>query len=129
MTLPGKPVGAGRALTVGEKELAPPGPTAFSVGAGAFDGVAGALDSGDFVVSAGFSFSVAHADSAPIPTMASAPVASANRLAKRVYIIVFSPNPYALRFGLLISQLYVGACCSALPHRRGLPTQPARLAR
>ena len=88
MTLPGKPVGAGRALTVGEKELAPPGPTAFSVGAGAFDGVAGALDSGDFVVSAGFSFSVAHADSAPIPTMATAPVASANRLAKRVDIIV-----------------------------------------
>ena len=47
MTLPGRPVGAGRALTVGEKELFPPGPTAFSVGDGAFDGEAGALELGD----------------------------------------------------------------------------------
>jgi hypothetical protein len=77
MTLPGSAVGAGRALTVGENELFPPGPTAFSVGDGAFVGVAGALELGDFV-SVGFSLvSVLHAVSAPIPTSATAPAASA----------------------------------------------------
>jgi hypothetical protein len=46
------------------------------------------------VVSAGFSFSVAHAESAPIPTMATAPVTSANRLAKiDDFIIVFPLLP------------------------------------
>ena len=111
MTLPGtgRRLGAAGALTVGEKELFPPGPTAFSVGAGALDGVAGALDPGDFVVSAGFSFSVAHAESAPIPTMATAPVTSANRLAKSVVFIIVSPASHARRFGHLIVQLYVGA--------------------
>lgn len=96
MTLPGtgRRLGAAGALYVGEKELFPPGPTAFSVGAGALDGVAGALDSGDFVVSAGFSFSVAHAESAPIPAMATAPVTSANRLDSiDDFIIIFPLLP------------------------------------
>ena len=79
-TLPGSAVGAGRAFTVGENELLPPGPTFFSVGDGALElGEAGALDCVGAVVSAGFSFvSLLQALSAPIPTMATAPVASAN---------------------------------------------------
>ena len=52
MTLPGSAVGAGGALTVGVKELAPPGDTAFSVGDGA-----GALVLGD-VVSGALSLSL-----------------------------------------------------------------------
>lgn len=78
-TLPGNAVGAGRAVTVGENEFAPP-PTAFSVGDGAL-GDAGALELCDgAVVSAGFSLvPVLQALNAPIPTMAIAPVASANR--------------------------------------------------
>lgn len=84
MTLPGRAVGAGRALTVGEKELFPPGVRFFSVGAGAF-GDAGALELADgAVVSAGFSFEPLHAVSAPIPTIATAPVASANCRVKRL---------------------------------------------
>lgn len=82
--MPGSAVGAGRALTVGENELFPPGVRFFSVGAGAF-GEAGALEFVEgAVVSAGFSFVLLHADSAPMPTMASAPVARANCLVKRV---------------------------------------------
>lgn len=69
-TLPGSAVGAGRALAVGENELAPP-PTAFSVGDGALELFDGA------VVSAGFSLVVLQALSAPIPTMAAAPAISA----------------------------------------------------
>ena len=80
--MPGRAVGAGRALTVGENELLPPGVRFFSVGAGAF-GDAGALELGEgAVVSAGFSF-VVHAVSAPIPTRAAAPAASANCRVKR----------------------------------------------
>ena len=80
MTLPGRAVGAGRALTVGVNELLPPGPAAFSVGDGALDGEAGALELWvGAVVSAGFSFvSELQALSAPIPTMAAAPVAKAS---------------------------------------------------
>lgn len=79
-TLPGRAVGAGRALTVGENELLPPGPTAFSVGDGALlDGEAGALLWVGAVVSAGFSLeSELQALSAPIPTMAAAAAVSAN---------------------------------------------------
>ena len=83
MTLPGRAVGAGRALTVGENELLPPGVRFFSVGAGEF-GDAGALELGDgAVVSAGFSL-VEHAVRVPIPTRAAAPAASAICRVKRV---------------------------------------------
>jgi hypothetical protein len=92
MTLPGRPVGAGRALTVGEKELFPPGPTAFSVGDGAFDGEAGALELGDEGASVGLSLvDVLQAVSAPIPTMATPPAASASCLVKRAGIISSVP--------------------------------------
>ena len=88
MTLPGRPVGAGRALTVGEKELAPPGPTDFSVGAGA----AGALELGEEGASVGLSLvGVLQAVSAPIPTMATPPAASASCLVKRAEIIASVP--------------------------------------
>ena len=75
--MPGRAVGAGFALTEGVKEFGPP--TAFSVGDGALD-VAGALDCDDGAfVSVGFSLvSELQALSAPIPTIASAPAASAN---------------------------------------------------
>ena len=73
--MPGRAVGAGFALTVGENE-GPAGPTAFSVGVGAFDG---ALVAGDDGASVGLSLvAVLQAVRAPIPTMATAPVASAN---------------------------------------------------
>lgn len=76
MTLPGSAVGAGRALTVGEKELGPP--TDFSVGEGTFDEGAPEVWVGA-VVSAGFSLvSLLQALSAPIPTIAAAPATSAN---------------------------------------------------
>ena len=76
MTLPGRAVGAGRALTVGENELAPP-PTAFSVGEGALDDAPELCDGA--VVWAGFSLvPVLQALSAPIPTMAAAPAARAS---------------------------------------------------
>jgi hypothetical protein len=54
---------------------------------------------------------------------------SANRLAKSVVFIIVSPASHARGFEHLMSQLYVGAYCSALPHRRGLPAKEARLAR
>jgi len=100
MTLPGRPVGAGRALTVGENE-GPAGETAFSVGLGAFDGDAGALVLCDGA-SVGFSFSLVALQpaSAPMPTMATAPVASANCLVTRADIIVDSPAFYAHLCGL-----------------------------
>ena len=64
MTLPGSAVGAGRALTVGENEVAPR-VTFFSVGCGA---LAGALELGEGdLVSAGFSFEE-HAVSDPMVT-------------------------------------------------------------
>jgi hypothetical protein len=76
-TLPGSAVGAGRAVTVGENELFPPGPTFFSVGAGALDGAL--LSVGD-LVSVGFSLlSELHAVRVPIPTMAAPPAARAIR--------------------------------------------------
>ena len=92
MTLPGSAVGAGRAFTVGEKELLPPGPTDFSVGDGAFDGEAGALELGDEGASVGLSLvAVLQAVSAPIPTMATPPAASASFLVKRADIMVSIP--------------------------------------
>lgn len=98
MTLPGTGfrLGAPGALSVGEKELVGPGRTAFSVGAGAFVGVAGALEPGDFDGSAGFSFSVLHDASAPIPTTAAAPVTKAIRLVKRVDNMLFSHFRYPI---------------------------------
>lgn len=83
MTLPGKAVGAGRAVTVGEKDLLPPGPAFFSVGSVAAEGDSGALlCDGDFV-SAGFSLvSVLQAVRAPMPTTAAAPATSAIRQVK-----------------------------------------------
>ncbi|WP_371411267.1 hypothetical protein, partial [Mycobacterium sp. shizuoka-1] len=64
------PGGAG--FTVGENELGPPGPTAFSVG----DGVT--ADDGVVVVEDGASFSLElQAVSAPIPTIAAPPAKSA----------------------------------------------------
>ena len=62
------PGGAG--LIVGENELLPPGPTAFSVGDGA-----GALDDVGVVVVVGDSlaFELQPAVSAPIPTIAAPP--------------------------------------------------------
>ena len=92
MTLPGSAVGAGRAVTVGEKELLPPGPTDFSVGDGAFDGDAGALELGDDGASVGLSFvAVLQAVRAPIPTMATPPAANASFLVKRADIMVSIP--------------------------------------
>ena len=92
MTLPGSAVGADGAFTVGEKELLPPGPTDFSVGAGAFDGEAGALELGDEGASVGLSLvDVLQAVSAPIPTMATPPAASASFLVKRADIMVSIP--------------------------------------
>ena len=92
ITLPGSAVGAGRALTVGEKELLPPGPTDFSVGDGAFDGEAGALELGDEGASVGLSLvDVLQAVSAPIPTMATPPAASASFLVKRADIMISIP--------------------------------------
>ena len=72
-TLPGSAVGAGRAVTVGVKELVgidpfDPGLTAFSVGEGGMDSVM--LDIGG-LVSAGLSF-VPQAASVPIPASAAA---------------------------------------------------------
>lgn len=88
ITLPGSAVGAGRALTVGEKELLPPGPTDFSVG----DGDAGALELGDEGASVGLSLvDVLQAVSAPIPTMATPPAASAILLVKRADIMTSIP--------------------------------------
>jgi hypothetical protein len=100
MTLPGRPVGAGRALTVGENE-GPAGDTAFSVGIGAFDGDAGALVLCDGA-SVGFSFSlvVPQPASAPIPTMATTPVASANCLVKRADNMINSPAFHSRSFGI-----------------------------
>jgi hypothetical protein len=72
MTLPGSAVGAGGALTVGVKEFAPPGDTAFSVGDGA-----GALVLVGEVVSGAFSFDLLQAVSEPIPTIARPPAKSA----------------------------------------------------
>jgi hypothetical protein len=67
-------------LTVGVNELLPPGPAAFSVGDGALDGEAGAPEVWvGALVSLGFSLvSELQALSAPIPTMATAPVAKAS---------------------------------------------------
>ena len=111
-------------MTVGEKELVGPGRTAFSVGAGAFVGVAGALEPGDFDGSAGFSFSVLHDASAPIPTTATAPVTKAIRLVKRVDNIVFPHFLYPIIRAQAL-QLYARARCSIFPHRRRLPAYPA----
>lgn len=92
MTLPGRAVGAGRALTVGENE-GPAGDTAFSVGAGAFDGDSGALEAGDDGASLGFSLvSLLHAVRVPMPTMATAPAARANCLVKRPDKIIEIPR-------------------------------------
>ena len=74
MTLPGRAVGAGFALTVGENELLPP--TFFSVGEGALE----ALLSEDSMVLAGFSLVVLlHAVSAPMLRMAAAPAAKGGK--------------------------------------------------
>ena len=64
MTLPGSAVGAGGALTVGVKELAPPGDTAFSVGdgAGALVDVVGVVLSGAFSARITAGGQRAHAD-------------------------------------------------------------------
>ena len=73
MTLPGSAVGAAGALTVGVKELAPPGVRAFSVGDGA-----GALELVGVVVLDGASLlSLPHAVKVPIPTIATPPAKSA----------------------------------------------------
>lgn len=65
-TVPG---GAG--LTVGENELAPPGPTCFSVGDGVADG---AVEEGVVVVDGdSLALELQPALSAPIPTMAAPP--------------------------------------------------------
>jgi hypothetical protein len=58
----------GFGLMVGENELLPPGPTAFSVGATD----AGASDVVGVIVGASFSL-VLHALRAPMPTMAAPP--------------------------------------------------------
>ena len=99
MTLPGNAVGAGRALTVGENELLPPGVRFFSVGTGAF-GDAGALELGDGAgVSAGFSL-VEQAVSVPMPTRAAAPAASAICRVKRVDHTMF-PSLFLPGTGLI----------------------------
>jgi len=73
MTLPGSAVGAAGAFTVGVKELAPPGVSAFSVGDGA-----GALELVGVVVLDGASLlSLPHAVKVPIPTIATPPAKSA----------------------------------------------------
>lgn len=66
------PGGAG--LTVGENELGPPGPTAFSVGVGVTDDVVVVV----VVVVAGLSLALElQAVNAPIPTIAAPPAKSA----------------------------------------------------
>jgi len=73
MTLPGRAVGAGGALTDGVKEFAPPGVRPFSVGVGA-----GALVLVGVVVLEGASLlSLPQAVNAPIPTIARPPAKSA----------------------------------------------------
>jgi hypothetical protein len=80
-------------LTVGEND-GPAGDTAFSVGVGAFEGDAGALEAGDDGASVGLSFvAVLQAVRAPIPTMATAPAASAHCLIKRVDDMIFPCFP------------------------------------
>lgn len=107
MTPPGfgRRLGAPGALYVGEKEFDGPGRTAFSVGAGAFVGVAGALEPGDFAGSAGFSFSVLHDASAPIPTTAAAPATKAIRLVKRVDNMSFSHFLYPIVRALMTATI------------------------
>ncbi|SBS72637.1 hypothetical protein MHPYR_140088 [uncultured Mycobacterium sp.] len=87
MTLPGSAVGAGGALTVGVKELGPPGDTAFSVGdgAGALVVVVGVVLSGALFLS------LPQAVSVPMPTIASPPAKSAICRVKRPDIMM---SPY-----------------------------------
>jgi len=126
MTLPGRAVGAAGAFTVGEKELLPPGPTDFSVGDGAFDGEAGALELGDEGASVGLSLvAVLQAVRAPIPTMATPPAASASFLVKRADIMVSIPCFLGPSIRAYLVQLYVAAWCSGLPNRWRLPAQAA----
>ena len=124
MTLPGRPVGAGRALTVGEKELFPPGPTAFSVGDGAFDGEAGALELGDEGASVGLSLvDVLQAVSAPIPTMATPPAASASCLVKRADIISSVPcflGPFIRADVLNYTSLHGVSACRTVARKPGV---------
>jgi len=125
MTLPGSAVGAGGALTVGENE-GPAGETAFSVGVGAFDGDAGALEAGDDGASVGLSLvAVLQAVRVPIPTMATAPVASANCRVKRAADMIFPCFLFPF-IRVFLPQPYVAPCCSRLPYRRRLPAHEAR---
>lgn len=120
-TLPGRAVGAGRAFTVGENELLPPGPTFFSVGEGAFVvGEAGALELDGAFVSVGFSLvSLLQALSAPIPTMATPPATSANCRVKRDRMMWF---PYFLCPKWAFHKSYVRAVCGVMAHGRRLTT-------
>jgi hypothetical protein len=83
--LPGRAVGAGGARTLGEKLLAPPGVTTFSVGVGVVDVVVVVVLDGVGVVL------VLHpAVNAPIVMIALPPATNASRRAKRSVIIVLS---------------------------------------
>ena len=84
-SLPGRAVGAGGATTVGEKLLAPPGVTFFSVGDGVADDVVVVV----VLDGAGFSL-LLQPVSAPIAMIALPPATSASRRAKRPEFIILS---------------------------------------
>lgn len=76
-----EPGGAG--LMVGENELSPPGPTAFSVGEGVAELGAGAEVVADVVDGASFSVDGLHAVSVPMATSAVPPATIAIRRVRR----------------------------------------------
>ena len=111
-------------MIVGEND-GPAGDTAFSVGVGAFEGDAGALEAGDDGASVGLSLvAVLQAVRAPVPTIATAPTASAHCRAKRADAMIF-PCFLVPFVRVYLLQLYVAPYCSDLAYRRILPAQAA----